>query len=119
MSAANILFGTTSAGGGGGLPGVTDPFVDFTIGDGQAGTPANGTTTFHVATFAGQNLVNKRLLVLREGIALNYNTPVANNGEIARFNNGALGGFDWQGGGFFATGERYQIYIIGIDNTIE
>jgi hypothetical protein len=117
---ANILVGTVSpGGGGGGLPGVTDPFVDFTVGDGQAGTPANGATVFHVATFDGQSLANKRLLVSREGILLNYNTPVQTNGDIRRYNSGGLGGFTILNGLFFATGDRWQIYIIGVDNTIE
>lgn len=115
----NILFGSVAAGGGGSLPGVTVPFIDFTIGDGQTGTPVNGSTVFAVASFAGQSLLNKQLLVLREGIALNWNTLVQNNGEIRRYNSGGLGGFTYQGGLFFATGDRYQIYIIGINNTIQ
>jgi len=116
----SILFGSIAASGGGGnLPGVTIPFVDFTIGDGQAGTPANGTTVFSVASFSGQSLFNKQLLVAREGILLNWNTLVQANGEIRRYNSGGLGGFTWEGGGFFSTGERYQIYIIGVNATIQ
>lgn len=116
----NIVFGNmNNSGGGGGLPGVTDPFIDFTVGDGQAGTPVNLATFFRVASFSGQSLANKRLLVIREGIALNYNTPVQANGEIRRYNSGGLGGFTFQGGLFFSTGDRYQIYIIGVDNTVQ
>ena len=116
---ANILFGTGAGSGGGSLPGVTDPFFDFTVGDSQAGTPANGSTVFTVAIFAGQSLVNKRMLPIREGIALNYNTPVQANGDVRRYNSGGLGGFTLLNGLQFQTGDRWQIYIIGIDNTIE
>lgn len=107
------------SGSGPNPPGVTDPFVDFTVGDGQTGSPNNGDTSWTVATFDGQAIYGMRLLIAREGILLNWNTPVNNNGEIRRFNSGGLGGFTWQGGGSFFTGERYQIYIIGTDTTIE
>lgn len=119
----NIILGSIQSGGSGGgslPPGVTDPWAGFTIGDGQIGTPAPGATVFAVASFDGQSMVNKRLLVLREGIPLNYNTPVNANGEIRRYNSGGLGGFTLQGGLVFGLpGERWQIYIINVNNTIE
>lgn len=108
-----------NSGGGGGLPGVTDPFVNFTVGDGQSGSPVNGQVALTLTSFNGQNLVNKRILWIREGIALNYNTSVAANGEIRRYNSGGLGGFTFEGGLSFQTGERYSGYIIGVDNTIQ
>lgn len=116
---ANILFGSIG-GSGGGLPGVTDPFVSFDIGDGQPGTPANGATSLKVSTLQGQSLVNKRLLVIREGIELKYSTPVTVQ-DIRRFNSGGLGGFVFEpaSGLSFQTGEHYDIYIIGIDNNIQ
>lgn len=117
---ANILVGSVSAAGGGGNPpGVTDPLVDFTIGDGQSGTPLAGDTFWRLSTFQGQPIYNMQLLVIREGIPLNWNTPVTANGEIRRYNNGGLGGFTWQGGGSFFAGERYQVYIIGQNLTIQ
>lgn len=119
---ANILVGSVTDGGGGGgnPPGVTVPFVDFTIGDGQAGTPLGGATFWRVPTFQGQPIFNMQLLVIREGIPINWNTPVATNGDIRRYNSGGLGGFSWQvAGGQFFAGERYQIYIIGQNTTIQ
>lgn len=103
---------------GGNPPGVTDPFIGFTVGDGQTGTPVNGQTFLHVASLQGQSLVNKRILVVREGIYLNWNTPGTVN-ELRRYNSGGLGGWTFEGGFFFITGERYQIYIIGTDTTVE
>jgi hypothetical protein len=68
----------------------------------------------------GQSLVNKRLLVIREGIELKYSTPVTVQ-DIRRFNSGGLGGFVFEpaSGLSFQTGEHYDIYIIGIDNNIQ
>ena len=91
---ANVLFGSIAPGGGSGppLPGVTVPLITFAIGDGQAGTPANGATSLEVATLQGQSLFNKQLLVIREGIELVWSSAVQAN-IIRRFNSGGLGGF--------------------------
>src|SRR5277367_4369361 len=89
----SITYGSpASSGGGGGLPGVTVPLISFTVGDGQAETPANGTTTFEGVTKQGQNIVNKQLLVSRGGILLPWSTGVTAN-SIKRFNSGGVGGF--------------------------
>jgi hypothetical protein len=114
-----VIQGPPAGSGSVNPPGVTDPFVDFTVGDGQTGSPNDGDTFWRVATFDGQQIFNKRLLVIREGIALNWNTPVASNGEIRRYNSGGLGGFTWESSGPFIGGQRYQIYIVGTDTTIE
>ncbi len=94
-------------------PGVVT-LIDFTIGDGKAGTPANGTTSFHVAALA-----DKTFLVLRNGIALGFYDGVTHL-QIIRFNDHVNGGFDFDpaSGLTFATGEWYQIYPIGINTTI-
>jgi hypothetical protein len=93
--------------------------ITFTIGDGQAGTPANGTTSLHAVSIQGQNIVDKALLVIRNGIALNYKTPV-NDNQIIRFNDHTNGGFDFTGssGLSFQTGEVYLIMVIGTDTTV-
>lgn len=108
------------SGGGGNLPGVTVPLVSFTIGDGQAGTPANGSTSLQVVTLQGQNLVNKQLLVIREGIELKYSSPGSVQ-NIKRYNFGGDGGFNFEptSGLSFFTGEHYDIYITGINNTTQ
>lgn len=100
-------------------PGMVTPII-FTIGDGQAGTPLNGTTSLHESIIQGQSIVNKTLLVLREGIQLQYSsttTPL----QIIRFNDGVDGGFDFDpaSGLTFVTGESYNIFVIGINTTIE
>jgi hypothetical protein len=116
----NILYnGLKGSGSGPNPPGVSDPFVNFTVGDGQAGSPNNGDTFWRVASFQGQAIFGMRILFMKEGIGLNYNTPVTANGEIRRYNSGGLGGFTWEGVGMFFTGERYAGYIIGVDPTIE
>lgn len=103
-------------------PGMT-PIIKFTIGDGQAGTPADGTTSLHIGVIQGVNLVNKAFLVLREGIGLKYTTAVTHN-NIIRFNDGAaLAGFDFDpadpGGQLhFSNGEEYMIVVTGLDTTI-
>lgn len=94
-------------------PGIVAPLI-FTIGDGKAGTPANGATALHLPT-----LVNKELLVLRNGIQLQYFDGVTHL-QIIRFNDGVNGGFDFDvtSGLFFATGDSYQIFPIGANTTI-
>lgn len=96
--------------------------IKFTIGDGQVGTPANLATSLHASVLQGVNIVNKAILVLREGIALPYTTEVTHN-MITRFNDGVNGGFDFDpaapGGPFsFVTGEEYMLVVTGIDTTI-
>jgi hypothetical protein len=122
MSEGNIIFGSINggSGGGGNLPGVTVPLIDFTVGDGQVDTPANGSTVFEGVTKQGQNIVNKQLLVIRNGIELPYSTAVTAN-VIKRFNSGGVGGFyfDPASGISFQTGDQYDIYILGINNTIQ
>ena len=100
-------------------PGMVIPIV-FTIGDGLSGTPANGTTSLHAPALQGQNLANKTLLVIRNGILLNYSNGTDTN-EIARFNDGTDGGFDFTvaSGLSFQTGEKYNIFVIGENTTIE
>lgn len=105
-------------GSGGGLPGVTVPLVTFTVGSGDPGVPNNGDKAWHVGTFEGQDLTNKQLLVVREGIPVLWNTT-STVGDIQRFNNGTTAGFDWTGILAFQGGERFQIYITGINDTIE
>jgi len=118
MYASGITYtGVSSVSPAAGLP--TIPFVDFTIGDGQTGTPLAGATFWTVATFQGQPIYNIQLLVIREGIPLNWNTPVTANGDIRRYNLLGLGGFTWQFGGSFFALERYQIYLIGQNITQE
>jgi hypothetical protein len=117
----NITFtapSSASSSGGGGIPGVTVPFVAFAVGDGQAGSPVNGQTSLKLATIQGQSLVNVELLVIREGIQLLWDSPVAVN-DIRRYNSGGLGGWTFEGGFSFQTGERYQLFWIGINSTIQ
>jgi len=103
---------------GGNPPGVTIPFIGFRVGDGQAGTPVNGATFLRLASLQGQPLVNMQLLVIREGIQLLWNTAVDVN-DLRRYNSGGLGGWTFEGGLTFNTGERYQIFIIGTNTTVE
>jgi hypothetical protein len=107
-----ILAGST------GLP-VTK-IVSFTIGDGQAGTPANGTTSLNVAALQGQSLTDKNLLVVRNGIALKYTTPVTHEDIIRLNTTGVSGGFQFDAAGSalqFETGDVYDIYVVGINTS--
>jgi len=117
----NITYTGASAGSGSGpLPGVTVPLIKFRIGDGQAGTPIAGSTSLRASTIQGQNIVNKQLLVSREGILLQYSSP-GTTMQITRYNSLTQGGFDFEpsSGLTFVDGEDYNIYITGINNTIE
>jgi len=100
--------------------GMTTKVVAFTIGDGQVGTPVAGTNSFVVAAFGGVNLGNVELLVLRNGIQLQYSNGVTAL-QIIRKNTGATGGFqfDAASGLTFQDGESYQLFVTGINNTIE
>jgi hypothetical protein len=106
--------------GGGTLPGVTVPLLTFAVGDGQPGSPVNGDTTFYRTTIQGQNIYNKELLVVRTAIPLQYSTATVTL-DIKRYNTGGQGGFTFEpsSGLSFYTGETYNIYIMGINNTIQ
>lgn len=99
-------------------PGMAAPIV-FTIGDGQSFTPAAGTTSFHQSVVNGVNLGDKLLLVQRNGITVDYSTPATAN-QIIRFNDHTIGGFDFDpaSGLTFQNGERYSLWLAGIDTTI-
>jgi hypothetical protein len=105
--------------GSGGLP-VTK-IVSFTIGDGQAGTPANGTTSLVVAgLIQGQSLTDKNLLVIRNGIELKYSTGVSHNDIIRLNTTGVSGGFEFDAAGSaldFENGDVYDIYVVGINTS--
>jgi hypothetical protein len=95
-------------------PGMVVP-ITFTIGDGQAGTPANGTTALSAPAIQGQSIVNKTLLVVREGIVLMYSDATTAR-QIIRINTvGGDGGFSFDpaSGLTFQTGESYEILTIG------
>jgi len=101
-------------------PPTVTKVISFTIGDGQAGTPINGTNSLEVPALQGQSLVNVNLLVVREGVPLRYTNA---NGvltyDIRRYNHAGNGGFVFepasaQGGGLqFVTGEHYDLYVVG------
>lgn len=94
--------------------------ISFDVGDGQVGSPVDGDTQLHLATIQGQSLVNINLLVVREGIALRYSTPVPAIKDIKRFNSGGLGGFTFEpaSGLKFNAGEHYDIYVVGSNASI-
>jgi len=109
---------------GGIFPGVSAPLCSFYVGDGQDGVPVNGQTQLRVVTLCGQNIVNKQLLVLREGIELMYadGPDPATEHQISRYNNGGLGGFDMNtnvGPGSFVGGDRFDVFITGTNFTID
>lgn len=99
-------------------PGMVTPII-FTIGDGKAGTPLDGTTSFHASVIQGQNIVDKTLLVLRNSFQMRYYDGVTHY-EIIRFNDHVNGGFDMDpaSGITFANGDSYQIFVIGANTTI-
>ena len=107
-----------SAISGGILPGVTVPFVGFTVGDVQADTPPAGQGFLTVGSLQGQSFVDKELLVLRGGIQLLWDTSGTVN-NLRRYNLGGLGGWTFEGGLVFNNGEQYQIFIIGINTTVQ
>jgi hypothetical protein len=117
----NISYDTPAAAGSSGgtnPPGVTVPFMAFAVDDGQVGSPVNGQTSLKLATLQGESMVDVQLLVIREGIQLLWNTNVAIN-NIRRYNSGGLGGWTFEGGLFFLSGERYQIFIIGTNPIVQ
>lgn len=106
-------------------PAMTIPII-FTVGDGQADTPANGSSSLVLANFGGILMGDKEFIVIRNGILMQYSniiTPL----QIIRKNTGATGGFimDPAPGGdplaalTFQNGDSYQIFPIGINTTIE
>lgn len=94
-------------------PGMVTP-VFFTIGDGQAGTPAAGTSTLHIPALA-----DKEVLVLRNGIQLQYSDGITVL-QIKRFNDHTNGGFTFEAasGLTFQAGENYQLFPIGLNTTL-
>jgi len=108
--------------GGGSLPGVTVPLVSFYVDGPGSNVPVGGQTQLRVATLKGQSLVNKELLVINEQQELMYADSPAAPFQIKRYNDGTLGGFDFNtavGPGSFVSGDRYDIFIVGINNTID
>lgn len=95
-------------------PGIVQPII-FTVGDGQSGTPATGDTSYRNAT-----VPNKELLVIRNGIQLQYSNGITAL-QIIRFNDGTDGGFDFDpaSGLSFQNGDSFQIFPIGANTTIE
>ena len=92
----------------------------FTIGDGQADTPLANTNSIFVPSLQGQSIVNKQLIVFRNGVLLQYSngiTPL----QIIRHNNGVDAGFtfDPASGLTFQPIDSYQIFITGTNSTIE
>lgn len=94
--------------------------INFAVDDGQPGSPVNGQTDLIAAMLQGQSLEDVQLLVIREGIALVYNSPVQVN-MIRRYNSGGQGGFSFEpaSGLAFFSGERYMIFITSNNTTIE
>jgi hypothetical protein len=116
---ANISYnGPSTASSGGSSPTFANYFMGFAVGDGQDGSPVDGQTSLKVATLVGQPITNTELLVIREGIQLLWNTAIAVN-NIRRFNSGGLAGWTFEGGLSFQAGERYQVFIIGINTTVQ
>lgn len=100
----------------GGVP--MTKIASFDIGDGQAGTPLNGTNNLNISTLQGQNLFDFNLLIVREGIELRYSSGVTIK-DIRRLNTpGVSGGFAFEpaSGLTFQTGEHYDIYVVGSNN---
>jgi len=100
-------------------PAMTVPII-FTVGDGQADTPAPGSASLVLADFDGIPMGNKQFIVFRNGILMQYSdaiTPL----QIIRKNTGATGGFEMDpaSGITFQPGDSYQLYPIGINTTIE
>jgi hypothetical protein len=104
----------------GGTPGPAglNTVITFTVGDGQAGSPVDGQTSLILASIQGQSLVNVQLLVIREGIALNWNSAVQIK-DIRRYNHGGLGGwtFEAASGLKFFNGEFFMLFILSVNNT--
>jgi len=103
----------------GAVPTFPAPAISFDVGDVGDGFPINGQTSLEVATLGGIPIANKQLLVVREGIALRYSGAAVK--DIRRFNSGGLGGFVFEpaSGLSFVTGEHYDIYIVGVDFTVQ
>lgn len=93
--------------------------MSFVAGDGQAGSPAIGTNTLQVPALQGQSIINKQLLVIREGIALMWDQPDGTLGQIRRYNTGGNAGWTFEGALVFNAGERYDVYITSINSTDE
>lgn len=108
------------------LAGAANPpaltkIISFTIGDGQAGTPADGDTSLITAAIQGQSLFNMNLAVEREGIFLQYSSGVTALQIIRKNVMGGTGGFEFDpaSGLSFVTGESYNIFVVGQNTTLE
>lgn len=103
-------------------PGPTgiNTVITFSVGDGQVGSPVDGQTALTLASMQGQSLINVQLLVIREGIALNWNSAVQTK-DIRRYNSGGLGGFTFEAatGLKFFFGEYYMIFVQSINTTVQ
>lgn len=102
----------------GGLP-VTK-IITFTIGDGQADTPAAGGSSLVAAAIQAQSITDKNLLVIRNGIELKYSSAVTHNDIIRVNNTGVSGGFEFDAAGSnlkFQNGDVYDIYVVGVNTT--
>lgn len=117
---ANISYNgpSSSASSGPNPPGVSIPFIGFAVGDGQPGSPVDGDTSLIAATLQGQSLIDVQILAIREGIQVLYNTAVATN-NIRRYNDGLAGGFVLEDLVQFHQDERWQLFIVGTNTTIE
>lgn len=94
------------------------PLASFSVGDGQDGVPIDGATFLRSATLCGQTIYNKQLLVCREGILFLWNSAVEVM-QMRRYNSGGLGGWTFEAGQIFAFGERYNVFMVGDNTTIE
>lgn len=100
-------------------PAMIQP-IYFTVGDGQADTPASGSSSIVLADFMGIPMGNKQFIVFRNGIQLQYSDGITAL-QIVRKNTGATGGFEFDptSGLTFQNGESYQLFPIGQNTTIE
>lgn len=116
----NLNYQGPVTGSGTPTPGPTgiNSVITFAVGDGQAGSPADGDASLIAAMLQGQSLVNVQLLVIREGIGVNWNSAVQVN-DIRRYNHLGQGGFTWENGVTFQAGERFMIYILSLNFTDE
>lgn len=97
-------------------PPAMSQVISFRVGDGLAGSPVDGDTELHLAAIQGQTIFNRQLLVVREGQGLEWSSSIEAF-DIARFNTGGVGGFTFEGANIFEDGQRFNIYVIGINTT--
>lgn len=118
MYATGITYTGVSSVSPGAGPAGTNTVITFAVGDGQAGSPVDMQTALIASVLQGQSLVNVQLLVVREGIGLNWNSAVQTN-DIRRYNHSGQGGFSFEpaSGLKFFSGERYMLFIISKNTT--